>query len=173
LNPKPGAAFMEVFVPTVTPDVIVELDETGKYTVRLEDDSLPPLRISEYYRRRLMDPTASNEEKDFIRKKVNGAQWLIDAIQQRRSTLLKVSQHIVDYQKRFLDEGPEAIEPLKMPHIADQVGVHVTTVSRAVDDKWIQTPRGIMPLRRFFVGGTHSEDGEDVAWDVIRIKLQE
>jgi RNA polymerase sigma-54 factor len=173
LNPKPGAAFMEVFVPTVTPDVIVELDETGKYTVRLEDDSLPPLRISEYYRRRLMDPTASNEEKDFIRKKVNGAQWLIDAIQQRRSTLLKVSQHIVDYQKRFLDEGPEAIEPLKMQQIADQVGVHVTTVSRAVDDKWIQTPRGIMPLRRFFVGGTHSEDGEDVAWDVIRIKLQE
>jgi RNA polymerase sigma-54 factor len=173
LNPKPGAAFMEVFVPTVTPDVIIEVDEAGKYTVRLEDDSLPPLRISEYYRRRLMDPTASNEEKDFIRKKVNGAQWLIDAIQQRRSTLLKVSQHIVDYQKRFLDEGPEAIEPLKMQQIADQVGVHVTTVSRAVDDKWIQTPRGIMPLRRFFVGGTHSEDGEDVAWDVIRIKLQE
>jgi RNA polymerase sigma-54 factor len=173
LNPKPGAAFMEVFVPTVTPDVVVEIDETGKYVVRLEDDSLPPLRISEYYRQRLMDPTASVEEKDFIRKKVNGAQWLIDAIQQRRSTLMKVSQHIVDYQKRFLDEGPEAIEPLKMQQIADQVGVHVTTVSRAVDDKWIQTPRGIMPLRKFFVGGTHSEDGDDVAWDVIRIKLQE
>jgi RNA polymerase sigma-54 factor len=120
-----------------------------------------------------MDPTASLEEKEFIRKKVNSAQWLIDAIQQRRSTLLKVSQHIVDYQRRFLDEGPEAIEPLKMQQIADQVGVHVTTVSRAVDDKWVQTPRGILPLRRFFVGGTHSEDGDDVAWDVIRIKLQE
>jgi RNA polymerase sigma-54 factor len=173
LNPKPGATFMEAFVPSVTPDVLVEQDEKGNYTVQLEDDSLPPLRISEYYRRRLMDPTASNEEKDFIRKKVNGAQWLIDAIQQRRSTLLKVSQRIVDHQKRFLDEGPEAIEPLKMQQIADLVGVHVTTVSRAVDDKWIQTPRGIMPLRKFFVGGTHSEDGEDVAWDVIRIKLQE
>ncbi len=173
LNPKPGAAFMEVFVPSVTPDVIIEPDETGRYIVRLEDDSLPPLRISDYYRRRLMDPTASIDEKEFIRKKINSAQWLIDAIQQRRSTLLKVSQHIVDYQRRFLDEGPEAIEPLKMQQIADQVGVHVTTVSRAVDDKWVQTPRGILALRRFFVGGTHSEDGEDVAWDVIRIKLQE
>lgn len=173
LNPKPGAAFMEVFVPSVRPDIYVEPDENGRYIVRLEDDSLPPLRISEYYRRRLGDASASAEEKDFIRKKINGAQWLIDAIQQRRSTLMKVTQHIVDYQKRFLDEGPEAIEPLKMQQIADQVGVHVTTVSRAVDDKWLQTPRGILPLRRFFVGGTRSEDGEDVAWDSIRLKLQE
>jgi len=173
LNPKPGAAFMEAFVPSVRPDVYVEPDENGRYIVRLEDDSLPPLRISEYYRRRLGDASASAEEKDFIRKKINGAQWLIDAIQQRRSTLMKVTQHIVDYQRRFLDEGPEAIEPLKMQQIADQVGVHVTTVSRAVDDKWLQTPRGILPLRRFFVGGTRSEDGEDIAWDSIRLKLQE
>jgi RNA polymerase sigma-54 factor len=79
----------------------------------------------------------------------------------------------VNYQKRFLDEGPEAIEPLKMQQIADEVGVHVTTVSRAVDDKWLQTPRGILPLRKFFVGGTRSDDGDDVAWDAIRIKLQE
>ncbi len=173
LNPKPGSAFMETFVPMVTPDVIVEKDDDGKWAVRLEDDSLPPLRISEYYRRRLADPTATHEEKEFIKKKINGAQWLIDAIQQRRSTLLKVTEKIVNFQHRFLEEGPEAIEPLKMQQIADQVGVHVTTVSRAVDDKWVQTPRGIMPLRRFFVGGTRSEDGEDVAWDTIRIKLQE
>ncbi len=173
LNPKPGSTFMETFVPGVTPDVIVERDENGKYTIRLEDDSLPPLRISEYYRRRLLDPTASLEEKEFIKRKINGAQWLIDAIQQRRSTLMKVTEKIVNYQTRFLEDGPEAIEPLKMQQIADQVGVHVTTVSRAVDDKWVQTPRGIMPLRRFFVGGTRSEDGEDVAWDTIRIKLQE
>jgi RNA polymerase sigma-54 factor len=87
--------------------------------------------------------------------------------------LQKVSQAIIDYQRKFLEQGPEAIEPLKMQQIADQVGVHVTTVSRAVDDKWVQTPRGIMPLKRFFVGGTRSEDGEDVAWDTIRVKLQE
>ncbi|MEM9826450.1 MAG: RNA polymerase sigma-54 factor, partial [Planctomycetota bacterium] len=85
----------------------------------------------------------------------------------------RVAQAIVDHQRKFFDEGPEVIEPLKMQQIADKVGVHVTTVSRAVDDKWIQTPRGILPLKRFFVGGTQTEDGDDVAWDTIRLKLQE
>ena len=79
----------------------------------------------------------------------------------------------MEHQRRFLEDGPEFIEPLKMQQVADQVGIHVTTVSRAVDDKWIQTPRGIFPLRGFFVGGTTSADGEEVAWDAIRIKLQE
>lgn len=173
LNPKPGAAFLEAYVPIVTPDVVVEADDSGNYSVRLEDDRLPSLRISEYYRKRLADPTATQEERDFIRRKIESANWLIEAIQQRRSTVLKVAQSIVDYQKRFLDDGPEFIEPLKMQQIADVVKVHVTTISRAVDDKWIQTPRGIFPLKRFFVGGTRSEDGEDVAWDTIRIKLNE
>jgi len=104
---------------------------------------------------------------------VNGAQWLIESIQQRRNTLSRVAQAIVDHQKKFLDDGPEAIEPLKMQQIADIVKVHVTTVSRAVDDKWIQTPRGIFPLKRFFVGGTKSAAGDDVTWDAIRIRLQE
>ena len=84
-----------------------------------------------------------------------------------------MAQSIVDYQKRFLDDGPEFIVPLKMQQVADVVGVHVTTVSRAVDDKWIQTPRGMYPLKRFFVGGTRSDDGDDVAWDTVRIRLQE
>ncbi len=173
LNPKPGAAFLEAYVPIVAPDVVVETDENGLYKVRLEDDRLPSLRISEYYKKRLADPTATPEEREFIRRKIESANWLIEAIQQRRSTVLKVAQSIVDYQKRFLDDGPEFIEPLKMQQIADVVKVHVTTISRAVDDKWIQTPRGIFPLKRFFVGGTRSEDGEDVAWDTIRIKLNE
>jgi RNA polymerase sigma-54 factor len=151
----------------------LERDDSGEYQVRLDDDRVPRLMISEYYRKRLQDPSCTAEEREFIKNKVNGAQWLIDAIEQRRSTLTKVSQAIVEHQKRFLDEGPEAIEPLKMQQIADKVGVHVTTVSRAVDDKWIQTPRGILPLRRFFVGGTLTEDGEDIAWDTIRIRLQE
>lgn len=173
LNPKPGAAFMETYVPNVTPDIILERDESGEYQVRLDDDRVPTLFVSEYYRKRLQDPTCTAEEREFIKNKINSAQWLIDSIEQRRSTLTKVSQAIVEHQKKFLDEGPEAIEPLKMQQIADKVGVHVTTVSRAVDDKWIQTPRGILPLKRFFVGGTQTEDGEDVAWDTIRIKLQE
>lgn len=173
LNPKPGASFAEAFVPTVTPDVFVEQTEDGAYKIVLEDTRLPRLFISEYYRRRIMSGNATPEEKEFIKRKINAAQWLIDAITQRRGTLTKVAQAIVDYQKRFLDEGPEYIEPLKMQQIAEQVGVHVTTVSRAVDDKWIQTPRGIFALRRFFVGGTRTDEGDDMAWDRIRAKLQE
>ena len=173
LNPKPGAAFMETYVPNVTPDIILEEDDSGEYRVRLDDDRVPTLYISEYYRKRLQDKESTAEEREFIKGKINSAQWLIDSIEQRRSTLTKVAQAIVEHQKKFLDEGPEAIEPLKMQQIADKVGVHVTTVSRAVDDKWIQTPRGILPLKRFFVGGTQTEDGEDVAWDTIRLKLQE
>ena len=173
LNPKPGAAFMETYVPNVTPDIILEQDESGEYKVRLDDDRVPTLFISEYYRKRLQDPNCTAEEQEFIKQKISNAQWLIDSIEQRRSTLTRVSQAIVEHQRKFLDEGPEAIEPLKMQQIADKVGVHVTTVSRAVDDKWIQTPRGILPLKRFFVGGTKTEEGEEVAWDTIRLKLQE
>jgi RNA polymerase sigma-54 factor len=173
LKPKPGAEFTEVPIPTVTPDVFLERDDDGNYRVRLEDGETPSLRISRYYRQRLMSGEATVEEKEYIKRKINSAQWLIDSINQRRSTLTKVSQAIVDHQTRFLEEGPESIEPLKMQQIADRVGVHVTTVSRAVDDKWIQTPRGLYSLRRFFVGGTVSDDGEEVAWDAIRIKLQE
>lgn len=173
LNPKPASSFADSAVPSVTPDVLIEKAEDGSYQVLVDDSRTPSLRISEYYRRRLANGTATPDEKEFIKRKINAAQWLIESIEQRRNTLTRVAQAVVDYQRRFLDEGPEFIEPLKMQQIADQVGVHVTTVSRAVDDKWIQTPRGILPLRRFFVGGTQSEDGDEVAWDTVRLKLQE
>jgi RNA polymerase sigma-54 factor len=173
LNPKPGSSFSDVHVPSITPDVFLKRDEDGNYEVWLEETELPQLRISNYYRKRLMSGEATTEEKEYIKRKINAAQWLIESIQQRRNTLLRVSKAIVEYQTRFLEQGPEAIEPLKMQQIADKVGVHVTTVSRAVDGKYIQTHRGVLPLRRFFVGGTKSADGEEVAWDTIRVKLQE
>jgi RNA polymerase sigma-54 factor len=137
------------------------------------DPGVPNLRISPLYRQMLLSPDTDPDTREYIKRKINSAQWLIEAIEQRRSTLLKTAQAIVDHQIRFLTEGPEAIEPLKMQQIADRIGMHVTTVSRAVDDKWLQTPRGLYPLRRFFVGGTMSADGEEVAWDAVRIKLQE
>lgn len=173
LKPKPGAEYNNIIVPPVTPDVFVEPDETGRYCVRLEDSSTPNLFISPYYRKIFQSGEANDETREYIKRKINSAQWLIDSIEQRRSTLTKVAQAIVDHQTEFLNKGPESIEPLKMQQIADKVGVHVTTVSRAVDDKWIQTPRGIFPLKRFFCGGTVSADGEEVAWDAVRIKLQE
>ena len=139
----------------------------------MEEGDTPSLFISPYYRKLFQNADTSEETREYIKRKINSAQWLIDSIEQRRSTLTKVARAIVDYQKQFLDKGPEAIEPLKMQQIADKVGVHVTTVSRAVDEKWIQTPRGIFPLKRFFCGGTTSADGEEVAWDTVRLKLQE
>ncbi|MFO0943512.1 MAG: RNA polymerase factor sigma-54 [Pirellulales bacterium] len=173
LNPKPGAAFLETYVQVVSPDVVVEPNEEGVYVVRLEDDRIPSLRISEYYRSRLADANATQEEKEYIRRKIESANWLIEAIEQRRGTVRRVAEAIVARQRRFLDDGPEFIEPLKMQQIADDVQVSASTISRAVDDKWIQTPRGIFPLRRFFVHGTRSDDGEDIAWETIKMKLNE
>ena len=173
LNPKPGAEFNDTVTLPVTPDVFIDRIEGGRYEVRMEDGRTPSLFISPYYRKLFASGNANEETREYIKRKVNSAQWLIDSIEQRRNTLLRVSQAIVDHQTEFLTKGPEAIEPLKMQQIADKVGVHVTTVSRAVDDKWVQTPRGIFPLKRFFCGGTVSADGEEVAWDTVRLKLQE
>ncbi|MEZ6062915.1 MAG: RNA polymerase factor sigma-54 [Planctomycetaceae bacterium] len=172
LNPYPGRGFEQRPVQRVTPDLAVEKDSDGKYIVRLLDEYVPELRISPRYARMLKE-NPTQETRDWIKKKVESARWLIESIEQRYSTLKKVAQEIVDHQQDFLDLGPEHIAPLKMQQIADRVGVHVTTVSRAVDEKWIQTPRGLFPLKRFFGGGTQTADGEEVAWDTIRIKLQE
>jgi RNA polymerase sigma-54 factor len=173
LKPKPGAIFSSPIVVPVKPDVYVDHQPDGTWKVRLEEIDLPNLRISPLYRDMLMSPDTDAGTREYIKRKINSAQWLIDAIEQRRSTLLKTAQAIVDHQTRFFTEGPDAIEPLKMQQIADRIGMHVTTVSRAVDDKWLQTPRGLHSLRKFFVGGTTSADGEEVAWDTVRLKLQE
>ena len=171
LNPSPGHGFSSESVRTVTPDLTVEQKAEGDYAVRLLDEYTPTLRVSRKYRDMLRNG-ADTQTKEYIKRKIDSAKWLIESIEQRYSTLKRVAQAIVDHQTAFLNEGPEYIVPLKMQQIADVVGVHVTTVSRAVDDKWIQTPRGLFPLKRFFGGGTKTSDGEDVAWGIIRLKLK-
>jgi RNA polymerase sigma-54 factor len=172
LNPFPGRGFDTLSVQSVTPDLKVEKNDEGKYVIELIDEYVPQLRLNRGYLRMLeKDPDAST--KEFIKKKIESAKWLMDAIEQRYNTLKRVAQAIVDQQTDFLDYGPEHIRPLKMQEIADVVKVHVTTVSRAVDDKYVATPRGIFPLKRFFGGGTKTADGEDVAWENIRLKLKE
>ncbi|MFQ5731560.1 MAG: RNA polymerase factor sigma-54 [Planctomycetaceae bacterium] len=172
LNPRPGSGFEQRTVERVTPDLTVDRNENGRWTVQLIDEYVPNLRISRRYVKMLQNnPDAST--KEFIKKKIESAKWIIDAIEQRYNTLKRVAQAIVDHQTAFLDNGPEHIVPLKMQQVADDVKVHVTTVSRAVDGKWIQTPRGIFPLKRFFGGGTQTAQGEDVAWENIRRKLKE
>ncbi len=172
LEPSPGRRFITHVSQNVTPDVRVEMESDGRWAVQLINEYTPELKISRKYLKML----ASNPDpqtKEYIRKKIESAKWLIDSIEQRHNTLKKVAQAIVDHQTEFLENGPEAIEPLKMQQVADDVGVHVTTVSRAVDGKWMETPRGIYPLRRFFGGGTVTADGDEVAWQKIRLKLQE
>jgi RNA polymerase sigma-54 factor len=173
LNPKPGAQFTADNIPYVVPDILVDRTESGEYDVRLVDDWVPNVyisrRVMEMYREKGADP----KTKEWLKRKIQSAQWLLESIEQRRQTLEKVTRAIIQHQRAFLDKGPEHIEPLKMQQIADQVGVHVTTVSRAVDDKWVQTPRGIFSLKRFFGGGTHTASGEEVAWETIKQKLLE
>lgn len=173
LNPTPGSGFESNPAPNVLPDLFIEQDDNGQYVVRLEDEYTPRLRISRRYQQILANGDSDPQTKEYIKRKIESARWLIESIEQRYNTLKRVAQAIVDFQTEFLDKGPEHIVPLKMQQIADVVGVHVTTVSRAVDDKWVQTSRGIFPLKRFFGGGTTTAEGDEVAWDIIRIKLKE
>ena len=173
LTPWPGSRFTHEKVPYVVPDIAVELSEDGQYEVRLLDDWMPSIYVSRRYLELSRNKSADPKAKEYVKRKIQAAQWLMEAIEQRRSTLEKVTKAVIQHQRAFLDRGPECIEPLKMQQIADQVGVHVTTVSRAVDGKWVQTPRGIFPLKRFFGGGTQTTSGEEVAWETIKAKLLE
>ena len=180
LNPSPGREYQYSVVPLLVPDVYVTPNSEGGYNVSLEDQEIPRLKISSFYRKLESSKKATPEEKEYIHRKLNSAQWLIDSIAQRNNTILRVCQAIVDYQKEFLNNGPEFLKPLKMQQIADSLGIHVATVSRAVDEKWAQTPRGVFPLRSFFGGGapaSSSQQGEEesggIAWTVIQGKIKE
>jgi RNA polymerase sigma-54 factor len=174
LDPKPGLKFNDAGTRYVMPDVVVERADDDDYTVRLTDEWVPRIRVSKRTVELCKRQDLSDEVKEKLRKSLQSADWLVKAVEQRRNTLLKVTKAIIDHQRAFLDYGPEHIQPLKMQQIADQVKVHVTTVSRAVDDKWVQTPRGVFPLKRFFGGGKKNEQTkEDVAYEVMKQKLLE
>jgi len=173
LNPRPGAGFDDTPKQFVVPDLFVESNDQGDYEVRLTDQGIPEIRINPMWREAVKDPDTDPQTREYLKRKIQSALWLEEAIQQRRSTIKRVAEAIIRRQKRFLDEGPDFIEPLKMQQIADEVGVHVTTVSRAVDDKFVQTPRGVFPLKRFFTGGTTTSSGEEIAWEKLKKRLQE
>jgi len=172
LDPRPASEFADNFVAVVKPDLWFEQDENGHWVVKMDEGPARNLYISKYYRERLQAGKATKDEKEFIKGKISSAQWLIESIQQRRSTLLRVAQAIFDHQSDFIEKGPEFLKALKMDQIAEKVGVNLSTVSRAVDDKYIETPRGIVPLRMFFIQGTQTDDGEDVTYNKIRIEMQ-
>lgn len=174
LSVAPGRQLVEDTPPAIIPDASIEYDdEADRYAARLEGQRLPHLRISESYARMARDRAVPKPTRDFIKTSLTNAQWLIDAINQRGHTLLRVLNVVAEAQRDFFDQGPQALRPLPMTQVADQLGVHVATVSRAVAGKYVQTPRGVMPLRRFFSGGTQTDAGEDVSWDAIKAALQE
>jgi len=158
----------------ITPDVIMEpSDNSGEYSVRLADYDLPRLRVNDYYAKMAKDDEVSEKTKNFLQNNLRSAQWIIDAIEQRKNTLLRVTKAVVKFQRDFFEKGQLYLRPLPMSKIADDVGVHLATVSRAVAGKYIQCPWGILPLRKFFSGGTDDINGTGLSWEAIRAKLQQ
>lgn len=173
LTLHPGKRLVDDAPPSIVPDAIVEYDDDkDQYYAFLTDGRMPNLRVNREYARMAADRSLPKNDRQFIRTNLANAQWLIDAVRQRRETLLRVINVVVAAQREFFDVGPQALRPLPMTQVADQLGIHVATVSRAVAGKHIQTPRGIFPLRKFFSGGTQTEGGEDVAWEAVRAALQ-
>ncbi len=158
----------------VTADVIVESpDESDEYSVKLADSSLPILRINSYYEKMSKDAHVNEKTREFLQNNIRSARWIIEAIEQRKNTLLKVAKAVVKYQKGFFDKGQLHLKPLPMSKVAQEVGVHIATVSRAVAGKYVQCSWGILPLRKFFSGGMEDEAGNGLSWEAIRAKLQE
>jgi len=172
LHPAPGRIYDTEVIPYVVPDVIVELVD-GEYLVSLDEGNIPHLRVSRTYRQMMSDAQKGSDTREFLRKKLESARWLIDSIEQRRHTLLKVAREIVVAQRGFLDKGVTALRPLKMQEVADLCSIHVATVSRAVRHKYMQTPRGIFPMKFFFTGGMSAGNGEVQSWDAVKQQIKD
>jgi RNA polymerase sigma-54 factor len=174
LEPAPGSLLVSEAPPAVVADAIIEYDEEeDRYLAYLNDRVLPNLRINKEYAKMVRDREVEKATRDFIRTNISNAEWLLDAVEQRKRTLVRVLNVVAEAQRDFFEQGPQALRPLPMTQVADQLGVHVATVSRAVSGKYVQTPRGVFPLRRFFSGGTQTEGGEEVSWDAVKAALQE
>lgn len=173
LDPHPGRRIGGADAPPIIPDATVYFDEeTGRYEIEMARDPSSEIGISQLYRRMLKDRTCDKTTREFLTQNVRNARWLIESIEQRSSTIKRVIRAVVDAQQEFFEKGPEYLKPLPMIQVADQLGIHVATVSRAVSEKYIQTPRGIFPLRKFFSGGTTNAEGEDMSWDAVKEKLK-
>jgi RNA polymerase sigma-54 factor len=173
LNPKPGEGEFSAQENYITPDFIVENDD-GDFIITLNDRSLPTLRINKAYRD-LVAPKSkktSKEAKDFIKQKFESAKWFIASIHQRRETLLKVMRAIVERQRLWFSEG-EVLKPMIYKDIAEVVGVDISTISRVVNSKYVQTEFGVHSLKRFFTSGLETESGEDVSNQVIKRRIKD
>lgn len=174
LSLHPGTDFAARTAPAIVPDVLVEYDEKAdRYEVRLARGNYRELRIAPEFRELLERSRHDKATRDFVKEKIEAASALIDAVRYRRERLLDVARAVVEAQREFLDHGEQHLRVLRMSDLAERFGCDPSTISRTVDEKYMQTPRGIYPLRRFFTGGAESEDGEALAWASIKAKVQE
>ena len=171
-DPKPGLKYSNRSDGYIIPDLIV--DKVGdKYHVSLNDTGVPRLRLSRSYQEIARDKKKlTPENREFIANKLNSANWMIQAIEQRRQTMLKVMNFIVDRQRAFFEKGVEYLKPLTLREVAEVISMHESTVSRVTNEKYVQTPRGVLPLKFFFSSALTTASGEDASARSIRAKLE-
>lgn len=172
LDPKPGLRYSAAGENYIIPDLVVDKIDQA-YHIFLNDGNLPRLKLSRAYQEIARDKKKfDTESKDFIASKLNSANWMIQAIEQRRQTMLKVMHYIVDRQRDFFERGVQALRPLTLREVAEAVGMHESTVSRVTNEKFVQTPRGVLPLKFFFSSGLATSDGDDVSARGIKDQIQ-
>jgi RNA polymerase sigma-54 factor len=172
LDPKPGLRYSAGGDNYIIPDLVVDKIDHA-YHIFLNDGNLPRLKLSRAYQEIARDKKKfDTESKDFIASKLNSAHWMIQAIEQRRQTMLKVMHYIVDRQRDFFERGVQALRPLTLREVAEAVGMHESTVSRVTNEKFVQTPRGVLPLKFFFSSGLATSDGDDVSARGIKDQIQ-
>jgi RNA polymerase sigma-54 factor len=172
LDPKPGLVYSDASDNYIIPDLIVDKID-GKYHVFLNDANLPRLKLSKAYQEIARDKKKfDGENKEFISNKLNSANWMIQAIEQRRQTMLKVMNYIVERQREFFEKGVQFLKPLTLREVAEVINMHESTVSRVTNEKFVQTPRGVLPLKFFFSSGLSTTAGEDVSARGIKAQIQ-
>jgi RNA polymerase sigma-54 factor len=172
LDPKPGLVYSSAGDNYIIPDLVVEKID-GRYHIFLNDANLPRLKLSKAYQEIARDKKKfEGENKEFISNKLNSANWMIQAIEQRRQTMLKVMNFIVDRQRDFFEKGVQYLKPLTLREVAEVINMHESTVSRVTNEKYVQTPRGVLPLKFFFSSGLSTAGGEDVSARGIKAQIQ-
>ena len=170
LDPKPGRGFSSSQAEYVVPDVFVEM-RSGEWVVSLNENGLPKLRVSDYYKR-VLHQNKNADTREFLRNKVRSAVWLVRSIYQRQATMKKVTEAIFRFQRDFLERGPKFLRPLVLRDVALEVGMHESTISRVTTQKFAQTPQGLFELKYFFGARIQSERGEDLSAQAVRERIQ-